>query len=221
LAWLQSEKSKMAQTPNENDEDTSDPPKIVFATRTHTQLTQAIKEYKSTNYKNMKMAILGSRDQYCIHPDLINESSESKNRNCKSKIKAKGANGQERCDCSFYDGYKADLNGLVNDVGAKIMDIEDLVTEGRKRIFCPYFLSRELAKHADIVFMPYNYLLDPQIRCTNKDINLTGGIVILDEAHNVPQICEQAASVEFKQSDIEAAIEDVQFLVQLDVSSPF
>lgn len=43
-------------------------------------------------------------------------------------------------------------------------DIEDLVSLGRKLRACPYFAARELMVGADIVFCPYNYLLDPQIR---------------------------------------------------------
>ena len=28
---------------------------------------------------------------------------------------------------------------------------------------CPYFTSKELKKDADIIFMPYNYLIDPKV----------------------------------------------------------
>lgn len=30
--------------------------------------------------------------------------------------------------------------------------------------FCPYFAARELKEKADIIFMPYNYLLDSKVR---------------------------------------------------------
>jgi Rad3-related DNA helicase len=39
-------------------------------------------------------------------------------------------------------------------------------------------------KKADIVFMPYNYLLDSSMR-RNFSINLAQSIIIIDEAHNV------------------------------------
>lgn len=45
-----------------------------------------------------------------------------------------------------------------------VIDIEDLVSLGNKHKFCPYYMSKELKDHADIVFMPYNYLLDPALR---------------------------------------------------------
>ena len=44
-------------------------PKIYFATRTHSQVKQIVKELSRTEYKNTKMTILGSRDQYCVNPD--------------------------------------------------------------------------------------------------------------------------------------------------------
>jgi Fanconi anemia group J protein len=43
-------------------------------------------------------------------------------------------------------------------------DIEDLVQAGKKKRCCPYFTSRELLPKAEIVFCPYNYIIDPLIR---------------------------------------------------------
>ena len=40
-----------------------------------------------------------------------------------------------------------------------VFDIEDLVTEGKSRIACPYFAARSLLMDAGLVFCPYNYLV--------------------------------------------------------------
>ena len=49
---------------------------------------------------------------------------------------------------------------------------------------CPYYMARELKANADIVFMPYNYLLDAKARRIHG-VELQGNVVIFDEAHNV------------------------------------
>lgn len=76
-----------------------------------------------------------------------------------------------------------------------ILDIEDLVKAGNKNACCPYYLTRELKQSADIIFMPYNYLLDPKTR-KNQGIDLGNNVILLDEAHNIEKTCEEAASLE-------------------------
>ena len=64
----------------------------------------------------------------------------------------------------------------------EIWDIESLVQFGSKHAACPYYLSRELLKEADLIFMPYNYLLDSSTRAAlTTEIDLKGAVVIFDE----------------------------------------
>lgn len=49
---------------------------------------------------------------------------------------------------------------------------------------CPYFMTRELHKDVDIVFAPYNYLIDPWFR-KGLGIEWKDSILIFDEAHNL------------------------------------
>ena len=57
-----------------------------------------------------------------------------------------------------------------------VMDIEDLVKAGQKQKICPYFLARELKRNADIVFIPYNYILDKK-RMKSQGISLEVSIL--------------------------------------------
>ena len=66
---------------------------------------------------------------------------------------------------------------------------------------CPYYLSRALAKHAEIVFTPYNYLLDPTIR-EAMGIDLTDSVVVLDEAHNVEDTLRDSGSGKFGEFEL-------------------
>jgi len=44
------------------------------------------------------------------------------------------------------------------------------------------------AENAELIFCPYNYLLDPVIRRAVQ-IDLEDAVIILDEAHNIEDIC--------------------------------
>jgi hypothetical protein len=54
------------------------PVRIFYTTRTHSQISKAVKELEKTEYRPI-MSILGSRKQYCVHPKvskLVNRDSE-------------------------------------------------------------------------------------------------------------------------------------------------
>jgi hypothetical protein len=66
---------------------------------------------------------------------------------------------------------------------------------------CPYYLSRAIMPHANLVFAPYNYVLDPNIRKT-LGIDLAGSVVVLDEAHNVEDTLCESGSGAFGELDL-------------------
>lgn len=62
--------------------------------------------------------------------------------------------------------------------------------EGEKHHFCPYYYAFQVKDRADLIFMPYNYLLDVD-RLPRYENIIKNSIIILDEAHNVPEAaCE-------------------------------
>lgn len=67
--------------------------------------------------------------------------------------------------------------------------------EGRRCIGCPYFAARSLQEEADVIFAPYNYLIDGNIR-ESSEIKLDNAILIIDEAHNIEDCCRSAGSME-------------------------
>jgi regulator of telomere elongation helicase 1 len=183
-------------------------PTIIYTSRTHSQLTQAMKELKNSSYKDQVTSVaLGSRDQLCINSEVLTEGKTSTERNnlCQIKINKRA--------CSFRERIEK-VTSRKEVIENNIKDIEDLVTIGTKCKACPYYLSRDLAANADIIFMPYNYLLDAKILKSFK-INLDGAVVILDEAHNVEQVCLDAASINFASSDITNCINDITHIMKI------
>jgi Fanconi anemia group J protein len=156
--------------------------RIYICSRTHTQLSQLIKGLKSTVY-TPSMAVLGSRDQLCINPAVM--LSETKNDDCSKLIGSSDGSG-----CALFQN----ANILSNHPSMRVVwDIEDIVTKGRQFRACPYYAAKDIAGNADVVFCPYNYMLDKLFR-ESAGIDLKNNIVIFDEAHNLEDQCREAAS---------------------------
>lgn len=85
------------------------------------------------------------------------------------------------------------------------LDIEELTSIAKKGEscgnFCPYYHQANRITSADIIFMPYNYLLDANIR-SNFKFDLNKSIIIIDEAHNVAQSAEQIHSFEISEKQL-------------------
>ncbi|KAF9438368.1 Fanconi anemia group J protein [Entomortierella beljakovae] len=178
-------------------------PKIYFGSRTHKQITQLVKELKSNTTYRPKMVVLGSRNHYCINPELKNVTN--KNDAC-----------QELLDSEFASCYyKHQSNRLSEEISkskkSKIWDMEDLISKGKSLSACPYFASRTLASEAELVFCPYNYLIDPHIRKA-MEIDLENSILILDEAHNIEDASREAGGLDIIDEDLNLGAEQFEEL---------
>ena len=130
---------------------TSVPPKakkvlkhrVFFATRTHSQISQIANELKSlqSEYANdifLRMSILGSREQYCIHPvvsKLANKSEECKKLSKKpsSSMRKHKSKSSETCI------YGSNTHLFKKKIGLHdIWDVEDLVAKGRYIVLTYY-----------------------------------------------------------------------------------
>ncbi|KAJ4453357.1 hypothetical protein PAPYR_12185 [Paratrimastix pyriformis] len=88
--------------------------------------------------------------------------------------------------------------------------VQTSVHEHSKHTACPYYAERLAAKRADLVLMPYGYLLDEQMRASLGSVatlDPARHVVIFDEAHNLPAAVEEslAAAVTLPQLDLSQA----------------
>ncbi|CDS02763.1 hypothetical protein LRAMOSA00167 [Lichtheimia ramosa] len=180
-------------------------PKIFVGSRTHKQLAQLVGELKGNTRYRPKMSILGSREQYCIHSKVA--KSQDKNEECRILLDANA--------CRFANKVKDVVTHRKVRSGGdlEIWDIEDLVELGRATSGCPYFASRTMAETADLIFCPYNYILEPSIRKA-MNINLEGSIVILDEAHNIEDAARSAASFEATDTDLRILMKEFKWVLR-------
>ncbi|ELR44730.1 Regulator of telomere elongation helicase 1 [Bos mutus] len=151
-----------------------------------------------------RVCVLGSREQLCIHPEVKKqESNHMQVHLCRRKVASRS--------CHFYNNVEE--KSLEQELATPILDIEDLVRSGTKHKLCPYYLSRNLKQQADIIFMPYNYLLDAKSRRAHG-IDLKGTVVIFDEAHNVEKMCEEAASFDLTPHDVASGLDVIDQVLE-------
>lgn len=165
--------------------------RIIFASRTHSQLGQFAKELKRTEFASkVTSCSLGSRQNLCINPDvtklknlsLINErcleiQKGSKGKKTSDTKKMKGCGG-----CPFFN--QLGIDELKNEILSEPMDIEDLIVAGKQINACPYYASRKASKEAQLVLLPYNTILHKSTR-EGVGIKVQNSVILLDEAHNI------------------------------------
>ncbi|XP_042391048.1 regulator of telomere elongation helicase 1 homolog isoform X1 [Zingiber officinale] len=180
-------------------------PVIIYASRTHSQLKQVIRELKTSNYRP-RMTTLGSREQLCIHDEVRLLRGRAQNNACRYLCKKRM--------CTHQIGVPEYMK-KSHELGEEPFDIEDLLELGRSKGLCPYYISRELHKVVDIIFAPYNYLIDPGNRRSLSGIQWSNAVLIFDEGHNLESICADAASFDLPSGLLTACISEAKQCVDL------
>ncbi|KJP88503.1 hypothetical protein AK88_01782 [Plasmodium fragile] len=186
-------------------------PKIIYASRTHSQLKQVIKELRNVYFiKNnekykLMTTILGSRDQLCVHNINYNYKGTMLNNMCKRARK----NGE----CMYHNGVKHIYK--LKHLFTIPMDVETLCeigkgnSVGQNVLFCPFYATREIQNECHVILLPYNYLFEESTRKILK-LHLEHCIIIIDEGHNIETVAEEAVSFKIKDSDLNLFLEGIK-----------
>lgn len=222
------EVKKAALLDNLNPLDTARNPKILYLSRTHSQLDQFVAELKKTKWNNrekIRLVRLGSRSQLCINRDVLKfrgliefkckELTKSFNRDPveeeNEKEEVKSIQKVQKNGISGFFPKKKPKNIDVCEFyqGQEVMkeflldnvcDIEDLVRAGNSLTGCPYFATRSAIKEADLILAPYSSILNKHNRHV-IGVDLSDCFVIIDESHNLIEAITEyhSASISKKQ----------------------
>ncbi|OAD58660.1 ATP-dependent RNA helicase CHL1 [Eufriesea mexicana] len=186
---------------DEEKEEIYESTKIFFCSRTHSQLSQFIKELRKSPYsKNISVVTLTSRKNYCInksvkkleHLNLINEYClQLQRKNITVKDEKDLKRKKMTSSCPFVPG---DQDLLIGETLIQIQDVEEIVQKGESLKTCPYYSSRKAIPYSQLILIPYNSILHENTRISSG-INLKGNILIIDEAHNILEAIEKMHSV--------------------------
>ncbi|MPC34406.1 putative ATP-dependent DNA helicase DDX11 [Portunus trituberculatus] len=181
--------------------------KIFYCSRTHSQLSQFVREIQKTVYgEEARVVSLASRQNLCVN-EAVNKLSNISLMNDRCVELRKGKKGKTTkqtqdgtsvkkkrttSGCPYYQHTA--VEELADQVLLKVQDIEQLVGLGRKMNSCPYYATRAAIRDAQVVVLPYNTLLHRRTR-ESYGINLSGNVVVVDEAHNLLETISNIHSV--------------------------
>ena len=181
-------------------------PQLIICSRTHSQLTQLVGELKrcSAWSDRVRVVSLGSRQQLCQHDavrslrsstrmndaclDMQKGSSSSKDR--QQPKRSKPASHSLSAPCPFLDQEL--LSTYRDHVYTRVRDVEELLSLGSRLSACSYYGTRSLLSTVHVVTLPYQSLLHAGSReaLGVTEEMLRGSVVVVDEAHNLPDaIC--------------------------------
>eukprot|EP00435_Cladocopium_sp_Y103_P063961 s753_g25.t1 len=151
----------------------------------------------NTRTQSGRPAGRGRRAHFCLHSSVQRHSGARQNAMCRRVV--------DEHRCPFYTGFRK----CGSKVSTALRDIEEIVESCREATVCPYFKVREDAKEADLLMLPYDYLISTQTR-ESLQVSLKHSILIFDEGHNIERSCEENASFEVTQADIAGAIGELE-----------
>ena len=203
--------------------------RIFYCSRTHSQLSQFVKEVQKTKFAtDIRLVSLASRSNMCINdsvlslknPTLINERClEMQKKKTTKKALANPSSSppkkrQRMAKSASCQYYKSSAIAKLRDIALlEVHDIEDIVAKGREVKACPYYANRKAVEDAQVVVVPYNTLLHQATR-EACHINLDNSVVIIDEAHNLLETIASIHSGEILESHISSARDQLKSYVK-------
>jgi DNA excision repair protein ERCC-2 len=184
--------------------------KILYVARTHRQHDRVIEELRAIYNKHRISGVsIRGRNEMCLNVFAQRGAFDSKSlMEVCELLKAKGR-------CPYYVGVDErtyDYLVLQQQVATKPYMASEIIGICKKKKVCPYELVKAALSDAKVIALSYLYVFDPAIRnafLKNLETELGKIILIVDEAHNLPETAIEISSISLslfvmKQAELEA-----------------
>jgi DNA excision repair protein ERCC-2 len=185
--------------------------KIIYLTRTKSQQKQVISEAKAISKKApvMCIAVQGRSSRSCPmmsrDPDLEHGTPEELSKLCSEYKKSGGG----RSSCPYYDSIgDEDMSVHVDFVRNGHPGPEEFMAYCEQKQICHYELMKLLLPYADVVAAPYSFIFMPNVAPHFLQwigVPLSDTVMIVDEAHNLPNYLREVMTVEYSARALELA----------------
>ncbi len=162
--------------------------KILYVARTHRQHDRVIEELRAV-YKQRPVTgvSIRGRNEMCLNVFAAKGAFDSKSlMEVCELLKAKSR-------CPYYvnvDNRTYDYIQLQQQVASRPYMASEILRICKKKELCPYELVKGAVSDARVIALSYLYVFDPAIRTAflkNLETDLSKIILVVDEAHNLPE----------------------------------
>jgi DNA excision repair protein ERCC-2 len=184
--------------------------KILYVARTHRQHDRVIEELRAVFRKYSVSGLsLRGRHEMCLNSFTSRGNFDAKSlMEACELLKARGR-------CPYYknaDEQTYEYLRLQQQVATRPYKASEIQRICRKKELCPYELAKAALSDIKVIALSYLYVFDPVIRAAflkNLDSQLQKIILIVDEAHNLPETAIDISSSTLslfvlKQAELEA-----------------
>lgn len=204
--------------------------KVLYLTRTNSQQKQVISELRTINTRETIFGCgLQGRHRMCplISQDalLAKGSPDELSKICGKKktevLKSISLGGTPK-SCKYYAKVCIeDISPLKNWAKDSLPTVEELTSRCEDFGFCPYEVNKSLILDAVLVTAPYIYFFNKFIRTRLLEwmgCDLSDIILIVDEAHNLPDYAREIESMELSLHTLDMARKEAMEFGDLRVS---
>ncbi len=162
--------------------------KILYVARTHRQHDRVIEELRAVFRKHQISGLsIRGRNEMCLNVFAAKGTFDSKSlMEVCELLKAKGR-------CPYFtnvDNRTYEYMQLQQQISSRPYMGSEIQQVCKRKEICPYELVKKALSDARVVALSYLYVFDPQIRTAflkNLETELHKVILIVDEAHNLPE----------------------------------
>ncbi len=183
--------------------------KVVYLTRTKSQQKQVIRESTAIGNDILCVAVQGRSAASCPlmreDPDLASGNAEEISKLC--SVYKRKKDGQ--CHCRYYSNIEgADVEQWVQVIRDQHPDPEDFAQMCENSMLCPYELMKLILPYADVIAVPYPFVFMPMVLDRFVEwmgVPLSSTILIIDEAHNLPDYLRDVQTFEYTERAMDLA----------------
>ncbi|OLS19441.1 MAG: ATP-dependent DNA helicase [Candidatus Heimdallarchaeota archaeon LC_2] len=184
--------------------------KIIYLARTHTQIDRVLQELQEVSKSvNVTGIAMRGRESFCLNPLVLKyaKNNHAVHIMCSQLKTAK--------KCVYYTNMndEAKLLPVLANLSSRPATAEYIFDLSQAAEICPAETARKLLQDVDVIACSYLYLFDSGIRPSfldQIDCDLQDIIVIIDEAHNLPEMVNNIASDNISSFSFSAAIREAR-----------